>query len=621
MDFDINLFFNFIPFISITTITLITCTTAFYKIRNRLPVKVNCWFCNCNVKVQRQSLDWWFCPHCEQYNGFRKDGDYKYEIPEQHRIKHRSSITDKSYCQRKTFQPSQNSLCEKCNTKEEIKLNKLRELEDSVDEFDDKKLLRFESKFEKKFPLCSKCQSIVKNVLHQQRVWITQYKMLLFKQKPIKRLIMNREWIERVVRVLLSILASVAIYFTEAWYLPLSGILFQLVACIASPAGNRKFDIFPIIGWTCLVLIRAFSTTAILKVFKIYFNNDWVSDHDNTYNYFIITLSTAVGLSNLKFKSSKSITNGSLAFKKLESSSLKNTLSRSPSSKILSETDEEPNNDQDTPRNFHSPVNITDSLMALAAVETPIPLRPASFAHWVNMDKKMTSSSLSTTKPSIVIPETDSQLSRTSKISNYYLNESLNSLNSLSLGSQSKTLSNPSKVFETRVYSTASPDIFNKQHRYYPKRSILAPPKLHSLMQSSWVEDGYWHSSIDMPTLSRSSSQSSGFGSSGSNYGHSREPSIHEFDQCSVASERCYFTRPESPLPTHNSAAARLRSNTCSANCSQISDIDSTTRSCNGTNNSKCSAHTAVVTSPMFSILLCGSLVLNIVVLCTILLR
>lgn len=37
---------------------------------------MNCWFCNNNTKVWRQQLNWWLCPHCEQYNGFSKVNHY-----------------------------------------------------------------------------------------------------------------------------------------------------------------------------------------------------------------------------------------------------------------------------------------------------------------------------------------------------------------------------------------------------------------------------------------------------------------------------------------------------------------------------------------------------------------
>ena len=66
---------------------------------------------------------------------------------------------------------------------------KLRELEDSTDVYNAKQFTQFEKSFEKKYPLCMKCQNVVQRVLHKQALWLTQYKMLLFKQKPIKRII------------------------------------------------------------------------------------------------------------------------------------------------------------------------------------------------------------------------------------------------------------------------------------------------------------------------------------------------------------------------------------------------------------------------------------------------
>lgn len=361
----------------------------------------------------------------------------------------------------------------------------------------------------------------------------------------------------------------------------------------------------------------------------------------------IITLGTAVGLANLRFKSTKTLSNGSLTFKKLESPALKNSTSRSSSPEVSPILDDNSLDNQEKPRNFHSPVNITDTLLTPTAVETPIPLRPANFAQWYvfiyekknihypklndnsfflnkrsNQEKKISPSISPSSRKSIFGGEIVHQPGKTLKSQNVSLSDSLTSLNSLSLGSQAKSSPpNSHKVFETKVYSTASPDIFNKQHRYNQKRSILAPPRLNSVSHNSWISGGYWQSGIDMPTLSRSSSQSSGIGSSGSNYGHSREPSVHEFDQFSVASERCYFTRPESPLSTHNSTITRARSKNCSPRCSQMSDSDCSTLQCHSINDSKCSGHATLVTSPLLSVLLCGSLILNMVVLCTILLR
>ena len=67
-------------------------------------------------------------------------------------------------------------------------MKKLREVENSLFH-DDKEFAKYEHSFEKKYPLCSNCQNIVQKVLHKQSLWLAQYKMLLFKQKPIKRII------------------------------------------------------------------------------------------------------------------------------------------------------------------------------------------------------------------------------------------------------------------------------------------------------------------------------------------------------------------------------------------------------------------------------------------------
>lgn len=208
------------------------------------------------------------------------------------------------------------------------------------------------------------------------------------------------------------------------------------------------------------------------------------------------------------------------------------------------------------------------------------------------------------------------------------LSDSLTSLNSLSLGSNKKTTSNSPKVFETKVYGTNSSQLFSS--RYSQKRSILAPSKFQSMTQTSWVAGGYWQSGYDLPletTLSRSSSQSSGFGSSSSNIGQSHEPSVLEFDQCSMVSDQCSFARPDSRLSTRTGASTIImgkRANSLSR-CSLANDLSYETESlkCHLNNNTAhCSGHTSIIANPVWlPALLCGSLVLNMLVLCTVLLR
>lgn len=208
-------------------------------------------------------------------------------------------------------------------------------------------------------------------------------------------------------------------------------------------------------------------------------------------------------------------------------------------------------------------------------------------------------------------------------------------------------------IFERKVYSpTSSENLFKKSSSAYSKRRcILSPPKLRSVTQTSWVAGGYWQEGMmtaPLPTLSRSSSQSSGFGSVGSsNLAPSREPSVHEFDRCSVLSEAtwwsCQTPRPgpvarrDSPIPRPQS---RYSDATRSHSRAMPSLVIHTTHNANdhvqesyvcrpnvGDRNGSMPAYaghhtTTIIASPSWlSALLCGSLILNMIVLCTTLLR
>jgi len=202
------------------------------------------------------------------------------------------------------------------------------------------------------------------------------------------------------------------------------------------------------------------------------------------------------------------------------------------------------------------------------------------------------------------------------------------------------------EIFERRIYNTTSSEnLFRKSSNASNKRYILAPPKLRSVTQTSWVAGGYWQESITTPpTLSRSSSQSSGFGSAGSsNFAFSREPSVHEFDRCSVMSDgtrSChtpYVTnvRRTSPIPQLHYSEAMIQNNSSSLS----SPLLRATTVCNTKNRLQenyisqdpdiehsmpvyPSHTTTIIASPgWLSAMFCGSLILNMIVLCTMLLH
>lgn len=233
----------------------------------------------------------------------------------------------------------------------------------------------------------------------------------------------------------------------------------------------------------------------------------------------------------------------------------------------------------------------------------------------------------------------------------YRLNDSLKVLSSLSLSEDPPKYSpKMPSMFERKIYTTANCDLFRRSSGASNRRCVLSPPKLRSVTQTSWVAGGYWQDG--MTSLSRSSSQSSGFGSAGSsNLAPSREPSVHEFDRCSVMSDAtqqsCHTLRPTLTNLTRPSSIPRAQSRFSTYDSTMTTDNYTQTlspsvvraRNAIATENRAqehieslvenrndsipvCSSHTTIVTSSYWlSVLLCGSLILNMIVLCAMLQR
>ncbi|KOB79252.1 Uncharacterized protein OBRU01_00120 [Operophtera brumata] len=101
------------------TLCIILLSKILFRLRSTLPWRVNCWFCNSNSWVKYPEHNSWTCPHCEQYNGFTKDGDYNkilttanaQPMPMTPRAFHKS--------------PPKNGLCKMCNINQQLKVAQL----------------------------------------------------------------------------------------------------------------------------------------------------------------------------------------------------------------------------------------------------------------------------------------------------------------------------------------------------------------------------------------------------------------------------------------------------------------------------------------------------------------
>ncbi|KAH8042091.1 hypothetical protein HPB51_021175 [Rhipicephalus microplus] len=100
---------------------------SYKKIRPLFSVKVSCWFCGLQTVVPYGNINCWDCPSCEQYNGFKADGDYNKPIPAQ--FDEALNFTTSS-CQSDSPPSSlklkpDNQLCSVCNYHQLIKVRLL----------------------------------------------------------------------------------------------------------------------------------------------------------------------------------------------------------------------------------------------------------------------------------------------------------------------------------------------------------------------------------------------------------------------------------------------------------------------------------------------------------------
>lgn len=128
--------------------------------------KVNCWFCNEDQNVEAYKTDGFVCKKCDQYNGFTKDGDYNQVIPEQHY----NSLNDQKFNSMRQnanrYTKTTETLCDKCNSEQWMKLRREREFNPDIPSDDDEgyeqALRGFRAQLDKEYPLCIKCEYLLR---------------------------------------------------------------------------------------------------------------------------------------------------------------------------------------------------------------------------------------------------------------------------------------------------------------------------------------------------------------------------------------------------------------------------------------------------------------------------
>jgi len=134
-----------------------------YKIlRPWFKIWVNCHFCNCDSKVKYSDQNSWYCPYCGQYNGFTADGDYNQEshllcsTPNHKLNRHVADNNSKKV--------ANNGFCKKCNLNQELKISQLASF--CGDEGEE--LEEYRAHLERVYRLCAECEDVLSGRLEEQ---------------------------------------------------------------------------------------------------------------------------------------------------------------------------------------------------------------------------------------------------------------------------------------------------------------------------------------------------------------------------------------------------------------------------------------------------------------------
>ena len=106
------------------------------------------------------------CASCQQYNGFEDDGDYNREIAEQHHSKLNSP--NDTYCQKSYLRlPAINGFCDTCNRNQEMKVIQLANFKARCEAKYDEEIEEYRQKIEDSYQLCQQCQRHLNKTLNR----------------------------------------------------------------------------------------------------------------------------------------------------------------------------------------------------------------------------------------------------------------------------------------------------------------------------------------------------------------------------------------------------------------------------------------------------------------------
>ncbi|KAM8721343.1 hypothetical protein ACLKA7_007245 [Drosophila subpalustris] len=160
---------------SVLPILALIFVTALFVYRVYRYIRVNCWFCNGNSRVSFAEQNSWICPQCDQYNGFKEDGDYNRDLNFSRGSQNNGNncapvCANAYYSNELNAQPprTSNGLCDQCNEAQRLKIEKLAQFEPTHESRYDEEINMYQALLEQQFRLCENCERHVKQTLQDR---------------------------------------------------------------------------------------------------------------------------------------------------------------------------------------------------------------------------------------------------------------------------------------------------------------------------------------------------------------------------------------------------------------------------------------------------------------------
>lgn len=132
------------------------------KIRPKFSIKVNCHFCSTDSKVPYNSKNSWICNRCDQYNGFTPDGNYNRPLGED------SVYRDRFVKIQEVLAAPDNGLCTDCNLNQQLKVSQMSSYQGEHGEDWERGVEDYARHLERVYRLCSRCQDVLRVKLNDQ---------------------------------------------------------------------------------------------------------------------------------------------------------------------------------------------------------------------------------------------------------------------------------------------------------------------------------------------------------------------------------------------------------------------------------------------------------------------